>query len=68
MISPRNLVPYIFPHATLVTISGTMLRPKHLHPLLVFLLFAGVAVAAAAAEDEKNNTDFLLNVFSDVGP
>jgi hypothetical protein len=39
--------------------------PEHPCLLLVFLLFAGRAVAA---EDEDDNTDFLLNVFSDVGP
>jgi hypothetical protein len=42
-----------------------MLRPKHLRLLFAFPLFAGVAVAA---EDEDDNTDLLLNVFSDVGP
>ncbi|KIL85875.1 serine threonine-protein phosphatase 6 regulatory ankyrin repeat subunit a [Fusarium avenaceum] len=42
-----------------------MLRPKYLRLLLAFLPFAGVA---EAAEDEEDNTDFLLNVFSDVGP
>ncbi|KAF5544657.1 serine threonine phosphatase 6 regulatory ankyrin repeat subunit a [Fusarium mexicanum] len=42
-----------------------MKMSKHPRLLLGFLLFAG---AALAAEDEDDNTDFLLNVFSDVGP
>ncbi|KAG5655398.1 hypothetical protein KAF25_000647 [Fusarium avenaceum] len=42
-----------------------MLRPKHLRILLAILPLAGAAVAA---KDEDDNTDFLLNVFSDVGP
>lgn len=42
-----------------------MTRSKHPRLLLGFLLFAGAAVAA---EDEDDNTDFFLNVFSDVGP
>lgn len=58
-------MPYIFLDTIVVTISEIMLRPKYLRLLLAFLPFAGVA---EAVEDEDDNTDFLLNVFSDVGP
>ncbi|KAF4945391.1 hypothetical protein FGADI_11993 [Fusarium gaditjirri] len=34
----------------------------------VLLLLSAVGVRAAAGDDEEDNTDFLLNVFSDIGP